>query len=624
MAGNAQAHAVDGRAGDDARGSPYLPQTVRAAVVGLWGLVPLAWRLVSVAALGAAAAAAVGYVTSRNPWAAPAHIAVTVRVLIIVTLIAAGVYAQTSKIQARMGGLLIAVGFFSALWLLNGSSDRLLFSIGALCAGPAPVLFAYLLLAHPTGRLRSPTERRFLWRTGGVLTALWTLAFIMTRQPPLKTPLLRCTPHCPSNVFSLGSATDDILAVKVALVLASITLALGTAVLLYRRARTASDPVRHSLTPIWLIATVSAALLGAYLISLAAGLRMVTAIGAAYVEVAIAVPIAILIGLGIEQLFVAQALADFVNQLGQSPKADPEDLMAGALRDHSLRIAYRRPGLGTYVDSSGLPIAKLPRDRAITWIERDRLPVAAVIYNSELADQERFLQAAGAAALMRLEKAQLETDLKASAADLAASRGRLMEMAHAERRRLERDLHDGVQQQLVGLRIKLDLAADTIKQDPLRGERMLASVGEQMDDVLHGLRLLARGIYPSVLHERGLAEALRSAARSSPVATVVRGTGVGRYAEDVEVAVYFCCLEGLQNVVKHAGPGANATITLREDGQRLRFEVRDSGVGFDVATAPPGTGLTNMRDRIEAVDGTLAITSTPGHGTLVAGSVPVE
>ena len=114
-----------------------------------------------------------------------------------------------------------------------------------------------------------------------------------------------------------------------------------------------------------------------------------------------------------------------------------------------------------------------------------------------------------------------------------------MEMAHAERRRLERDLHDGVQQHLVGLRIKLDMAAETIREDPERGERALASVGRQMDDVLQELRLLARGIYPSILHECGLREALRSAARSSPLAVSVRAPGLGRYPEDLEVAVYF-------------------------------------------------------------------------------------
>jgi signal transduction histidine kinase len=166
------------------------------------------------------------------------------------------------------------------------------------------------------------------------------------------------------------------------------------------------------------------------------------------------------------------------------------------------------------------------------------------------------------------------------------------------------------------------MAADTIRDDPGQGERVLAAVGRQMDDLLHEVRSLARGIYPSLLSERGVGEALRAAARSSPVAVEVRGR-VGRYAEDVEVAVYFCCLEALQNVAKHAGPDAPATVTLWEGEGRLSFQVRDSGVGFSPRNGSRGSGLINMRDRIEAVGGELAVNSQRGRGTSVRGSVPI-
>jgi signal transduction histidine kinase len=149
-------------------------------------------------------------------------------------------------------------------------------------------------------------------------------------------------------------------------------------------------------------------------------------------------------------------------------------------------------------------------------------------------------------------------------------------------------------------------------------------VGKQMDGALQELRLLARGIYPSVLHERGLVDALRSMAFNSPISVVVRGIGIERYPEDVEVAVYFSCLEAVQNVVKHAGPDAEVTIHLWQEGPRLFFEVRDSGRGFDPVEASRGAGLTNMRDRIEAVGGRLTITSSPGQHTSVRGAVPVE
>ncbi|HZE04459.1 MAG TPA: histidine kinase, partial [Solirubrobacteraceae bacterium] len=248
---------------------------------------------------------------------------------------------------------------------------------------------------------------------------------------------------------------------------------------------------------------------------------------------------------------------------------------------------------------------------------------AAVIYDRELSDQDGFIEAVGAAALIRLERAQLEAELKASTTELAQSRVRLVESAHAERRRLERDLHDGVQQDLIGLRIKLDLAAAAIREDPVEGERLVGTLGRQMDEVLQTLRAFARGIYPAVLHERGLPDALRSVARNSPAHIAVRAVDIGRYPEDVEVAIYFCCLEALQNVAKHAGPDAHVTIKLLQRGPVVHFEVRDFGRGFQMSDAGGGSGLSNMRDRIEAIGGRLAISSAPGLGTTVKGSLSV-
>jgi len=480
-----------------------------------------------------------------------------------------------------------------------------------------------VMLAYPTGRLSSRSEPRFLWLTGGALATLWLVAVLMTRQPPIKTPLLQCTPHCPTDAFSLGSVPDAVGVVQAAMKIAWIGLTVGTPVLLIRRLRFSPAPVRRALMPVGLVAVAMAILLVAYLAAISTGLGAAATMGAIYVGAPAAIAVAILTGLGRERLFMGQILAEFVNELARTPQADPEALMAAALRDPSLRIAYRRPGLGSYVDAHGAPVPEFPADKTVAWIERGGTPVAGVFYSAELTRDARFVQAAGAAALIRLEKAQLEADIKASTSDLAASRVRLLEMAHAERRRLERDLHDGVQQHLVALRIKLEMAADAIRDDPTQAERVLASVGSRMDDILHEVRSLARGIYPSLLSERGVAEALRAAARSAPVPVEVRGR-VGRYGEDIEVAVYFCCIEALQNVAKHAGAEATAVVTLTEDDGRLAFEVCDLGLGFNARTAPHGSGLINMRDRIEAVGGSVEVTSRRGRGTSVRGSVPVE
>ncbi|MGB0093801.1 MAG: hypothetical protein WBP81_14875, partial [Solirubrobacteraceae bacterium] len=202
---------------------------------------PSRWRLAGVALMGAVAAAGVGYLTSINSRATPAGIAVTGRVLIIGTLIVTGVYAQTSRIQARMGGLLVAAGLWSSLWLSNGSSNPLAFSVGVLCTGLTPAVFSYLMLANPSGRLHSTTERRFLATAGGALTLLWVVAVLTSIQPPLATPLLRCAPHCPHNAFFIGSATAEVQSVlKAAIMLGWIAVVCGTPLLLAQRWRAAS------------------------------------------------------------------------------------------------------------------------------------------------------------------------------------------------------------------------------------------------------------------------------------------------------------------------------------------------------------------------------------------------
>jgi signal transduction histidine kinase len=322
---------------------------------------------------------------------------------------------------------------------------------------------------------------------------------------------------------------------------------------------------------------------------------------------------------------MGRALATFISRLAERNGIDPEQILADALNDPSLKISYFHPELGAHTDAKGHRVAepKPDGDRAVVQIERHHSEVATITYDAGLADQAAFVEAAGAVAVMHVEATHLEADLVASNKELAASRLRLMEAADTERQRIERDLHDGVQQYIVGLRLRLDLAAEAIHEDPARGERMIGAIGRQVDELLGTLRSFAAGIYPSVLTDYGLRDALESVARGVPAEVSVQMFGIGRYPEDVEVAVYFCCAEAIQNVVKHAGPKAPVSIRLWHVGDALSFEIRDSGCGFDPSASPPGHGLINMRDRIEAVGGKLWVTSRLGWGTSVQGRVPV-
>ena len=206
--------------------------------------------------------------------------------------------------------------------------------------------------------------------------------------------------------------------------------------------------------------------------------------------------------------------------------------------------------------------------------------------------------------------------------DLRSSRQRLVAAADEARRRLERNLHDGAQQRLVALRITLGLARQVAGSSSQEVDELLAQTEQEAQDALEELRDLARGIYPPLLADLGLAAALEAQARKAALPVTVEAPGLGRYSQDIEAAVYFCVLEALQNVATYA-QARQAQVTLRHDGRALAFTVGDDGGGFDQAATTMGTGVQGMADRLAALGGTLRVISAPGHGTQVTGRVPV-
>jgi signal transduction histidine kinase len=214
-------------------------------------------------------------------------------------------------------------------------------------------------------------------------------------------------------------------------------------------------------------------------------------------------------------------------------------------------------------------------------------------------------------------------ELRRHERELRESRARVVAAADAARRKVERDLHDGAQQQLVLVGLKLGRARGMVERDPVAAAAALDELKGDLERALVELRDLAHGLYPQLLESEGLAGALREAASRSPIAAEVHGDGAGRYPAEVEAAVYFCCLEALQNAGKHAGPDARASVSLAGEPGALRFEVRDDGRGFDMNGHPAGAGLENMADRIAALGGELHVNSRPGAGTTISGTIPV-
>jgi signal transduction histidine kinase len=236
--------------------------------------------------------------------------------------------------------------------------------------------------------------------------------------------------------------------------------------------------------------------------------------------------------------------------------------------------------------------------------------------------EQKLVEDLAAQAGLVLRNARLTAELLANVEELRASRRRLVQAQDEERRKIERNLHDGAQQQLVAVNVRLGLL-ERLAEDPEKVRAAATQLQGAVADALEDLRNLARGIYPPLLADKGLAEALASQGRKAVVPTSVEPDSVGRYPQEIEAAVYFCALEALQNIGKYAR-ASSAVVRLTETGGELRFEISDDGDGFDASSTNYGTGLQGMADRLAAIGGALEVESAPGSGTTIRGSIPVS
>ena len=297
--------------------------------------------------------------------------------------------------------------------------------------------------------------------------------------------------------------------------------------------------------------------------------------------------------------------------------------MARALRDPSLELAYWLPDFEAYADLDGRPVHLPTGDagRAVTEVERDGAPVAVLLHDPALLDQPELLDGVAAAAGIALENARLQSDLRARVDELAESRGRVLHAEQSERQRLERNLHDGAQQQLVALSLDLGrLEHELAETDPDAHDRLVSARG-QVAESLDELRTLARGLHPAVVSAHGLPVALEelAVARAVPVELSVELDE--RLPEPVEVAAYYVVSESLTNIGKHAD-ATRASVAITRDHEQVVVEIVDDGIGG--ANTEGGTGLRGLADRVEALGGRLRIWTPPGGGTRVLAEVPCE
>jgi signal transduction histidine kinase len=582
---------------------------------------------VAVLAVGVAAAVAAVVLTLRADFLAyPGWLAVQ-KADLILGPIAVGVYWRHRRPQSRFGPMLIALGLVHVPYILQSSSNPALFTIAGYW-GEIVIYLATLavVLAFPTGRLRRSDG--VVLGAAAVLGAAPAVAVTMfTNRVVAVGSIAACRPACPDVLgsVSVSSSTVDRL-VDVGR-WGIVVVALAIAALLVRRLVTGTAAQRRALaigTPIALVFLLTQA---AYALTMALGdgdAAANTYVRWLYTIARSALWYGFLFALIAAQLFAARVLRRIVTESLRRPSLrELETLLRGPLGDPRLKLAFRDDPTARWVDGDGKAVEQPPPEsgRALTEIGLDGRPAAAIVHDAELADDPELLQAAGGTALLARENAELQTGWAATLRELRSSRARLAAASARERRNLERDLHDGAQQALVALGVKLAVAAEEAS-DPDLGRRLTELEGE-LDKAIDELRDLAHGIYPSLLSDLGLVYSLRSVAQHSGRSVEVTGDGVDRYPVEIESALYYCCREALQNAIRHAGPGAHISIRLRDTGDRLSFEVRDDGDGFDVGARRRGDGLSNMEDRINALDGSIDFASRPGGGTVVSGAVPL-
>jgi signal transduction histidine kinase len=579
------------------RGSARLVRrfTVRERTPGFWvGL----WALAVAAEFGALAPVMFG--------GEPVDLIDVVFRLVGGSFAVCGLIAWHRRPDNRSGLLMTATGFaFFVSPLVSQLDAPVAKTVGLWLPDLWIVFFVPLLLTYLTGgRLRGGIDRILV---GAILVELLVLAPLYLMFTEHEGNILLVLHHAGLSAIADTAQRADFLAV--CLVAATVVAV---------RWRTASPPGRRAMLP----SAAGAAcllLLGALLVvDLVAGQRSEVLLWVSICSL-IAVPIAFLGGL-LRSRLARGGLTELFRELPTMRPAELQDALAKVLGDPDLRIAYPRRD-GSFADDDGLPVA-LPAPggaRSVAVVRRAGAQVAALVYDRSLDDDPELVEAVGAAATIALENRQLHAEAQARLEELRTSRGRIIAAADAERRRIERNLHDGAQQGLVTLALQLSLIQRRIREDPADAEQLATSASDELARSLADLRELARGIHPAAL-DQGLDIALEGLVTRSAVPVTVTVAPGPVLPEPVAFAAYFIISETLTNVAKYARATSAVVRLTRSDGFAV-VEITDDGIGG--ADPGKGTGLRGLADRVESLGGRFTVSDATGGGTVVRADLPL-
>jgi signal transduction histidine kinase len=523
-----------------------------------------------------------------------------------ISFMACGLVAWRRRPDSAVGPMLTVAGFGVVLSEILTQIDSALAFTAALLLGEVwIVVYVALILSFVSGggRLQSTVDHVLV---GMFFVALFVLQFALMLFLDVEDNLLLVRPD--------AGIAEALTKVQWAiLIVASLAVAFVTGA----RWRSASQPRRRTLLPS-LGGSLSGILFAAWLTTLLLESPVIPLVWILNTAL-LTVPAALLWGL-LRSRLARGGLADLFRELATRRGVQLEAGLAKTLGDPSLVLAYRVPGGRSYIDGAGQPVAPPAPggDRTSAPVERDGRELGMLVYDAALDDDPELVEAVAATAAIALDDARLQAESAGRLAELRASRERIVAAGDAERRRLERNLHDGAQQRLVSVALQLRMIQSRIREDPALAEELVSSAATELSQSLEELRELARGIHPAVLNH-GLRAALKSLASRASVPTTIAFECPERMPEQVELTAYFVACEALANVGKYAGATETTVRVSRRDGLVV-VEIDDDGVGG--ADESAGTGLRGLADRVAALDGTLRILSPPGGGTLVTAELP--
>jgi signal transduction histidine kinase len=564
-------------------------------------------------AVAAALAGLAVWVTARADFLAHPYWLAAQKADLILGPVLVGLYWQRARPASRFGLLLIAYGLLNATYIAQSSSIPWLFGLGVAYESVIYLGNQLLIVAFPTGRVGGVPAKLVL-AGSAVVAALNVWLVAMLPHTGAGGAISECRDSCPRN--GLAVAPDSARALDLLDPITDAVIAVGAAtgaLLIWRFAR-GTRPQRRALaigTPVALF------FLGCQIAYLTLSRLEVDAPHATtvlqwtFTVARSGVWYGFLIALVAAQLHAGGVVRRLLRQSLKRPgQEEVEAMLREPLGDPTLTLRFWDPRLGAWDG----PV-EAPPGSATTIVEGGRNTSVAIVHDRQLMDEPELLHAAGAVALLAADNADLGEAWRDALAALQRSRVRVVQAINEERRRVASNLHDGVQQRLVAIRLRLAATGRIVEDEALQAR--LEEIGLTVDDAIAEVREASHALYPRQLVRQGLAKALEDAIAPVPV----WHDGVGRHHADVEAAVYYCVLESVHNATKHGGGDVWVSVSLHDDNGALAFEVLDDGRGFDVPSANGGMGLQSMRDRMEAVGGDLSIASSPGR-TVVSGSVP--